>query len=95
MNGLDGWTCTIFRRTGGEQASRLILDAERCLLQEAQDCGKDGMLTYVWDKKVASGNPGYCFKQAGWIVHPTKPRSADGRKTLLWKRFEDAGKFNE
>jgi hypothetical protein len=49
------------------------------------------MLTYVWDAKVRSVNPGYCFKMAGWVVHPTKPRSADNRKTLLWKPYELAG----
>ena len=31
-----------------------------------------------------------CFKKAGWVVHPTKPRSADGRKTLLTKPFARA-----
>lgn len=80
MNGLDGWTCTIFRNTGPLLSSELILDAERAL--DGKTCGPDGMLTYVWDRKVRSKNPGYCFKQAGWKV---KGRSADGRKTLLQK----------
>ncbi len=54
----------------------------------ATDCGPDGMLTYVWDSKVASENPGYCFKRAGW---KRIGKSADGRKTLLHKPFECAG----
>ena len=81
MNGLDGWTCTIFRNTGPVLSSRLILAAEGELTQR-HDVGPDGLLTYVWDKKVASPNPGYCFKMAGWKAIG---RSADGRKTLLQK----------
>lgn len=81
MNGLDGWTCTIFRNTGPQLSSDLILAAERELL-ERYECGPDGLITYVWDRKVASVNPGYCFKVAGWKV---TGRSADGRKTLLQK----------
>ena len=81
MNGLDGWTCTIFRNTGPHLSSELILAAEYELLRR-HDCGPDGLITYVWDAKVRSANPGYCFKVAGWWV---TGRSADGRKTLLQK----------
>lgn len=89
MNGLDGWTCTIFRNDGGGLSSGLILEAEESLYEHADDCGPDGLLTYVWDEKVSSANPGYCFKCAGWIVHPDpeKRRSADDKKTLLWKAW--------
>lgn len=87
MNGLSGWTCTIFRNTGRTLSSELILGAE-AELAARYDCGPDGMLTYAWDRKVASPNPGYCFKAAGWT---TRGRSADKRKTLLWKPFEKAG----
>lgn len=82
MNNLDGWTCTIFRNEGAELSSNLILDAERCLKEIATSIGPDGMLTYVWDKKIKSVNPGCCFKKAGWR---RIGRSADGRKTLLQK----------
>ena len=81
MNGLDGWTCTIFRNTGPMLSSELIIEAERELLRR-YDVGPDGLLTYVWDARVASPNPGYCFKRAGWR---RAGRSADGRKTLLRK----------
>ncbi|MBX3205091.1 MAG: hypothetical protein KF764_08475 [Labilithrix sp.] len=104
MNGLDGWTCSIFRYErglsvgeavwGGRRrplASTLILEAETMLVASKGSCGPDGLLTYVWDAKVASPNPGYCFKCAGWRVHP-KPKSADGKKTLLWKPWDLAGK---
>jgi hypothetical protein len=82
MNGLDGWTCTIFRNTGSTLSSELILDAEQAL--DGLGCGPDGLLSYVWDTKVRSTNPGYCFKKAGYRVIG---RSADDRKTLLQKSY--------
>ena len=82
MNGLDGWTCTIFRNESPTTSSELILQAEAALL-ERHDCGPDGLLTYVWDARVRSVNPGACFKAAGWR---RIGRSADGRKTLLQKQ---------
>ena len=88
MNGLDGWTCTIFRNESEILSSDLILEAEEKLLTEKRTCGPDGMLTYVFDSKIRSANPGYCFKRAGWT---TRGRSADGRKTLLTKPFQLAG----
>jgi hypothetical protein len=89
MNGLDGWTCTIFRNTGPRLSSLLILAAERALRATVGDsCGPDGLLTYVWDRRVASRNPGYCFQVAGWR---RIGRSADGRKTLLHKPYARAG----
>jgi hypothetical protein len=93
MNGLDGWTCSIFRNESETRSSELILAAERALAESGRGCGPDGMLTYVWDRKVQSRNKGYCFKCAGWVVHPVKPRSADGKKTLLWKPFDAAGRL--
>ena len=90
MNGLDGWTCTIFRNESRALSSALILQAES-RLSAKHSCGPDGLLTCVFDSKVKSVNPGFCFKRAGWVVHPRKPRSADGRKTLLWKSFDLAG----
>jgi len=87
MNGLDGWTCVIFRNVGKLLSSLLVLDAERALAQ-AYECGPSGMLTYVWDSKVRSSNPGWCYQLAGWRK---VSRSADNRKTLLWKPFHLAG----
>lgn len=102
MNGLDGWTCSIYRRTGGQRASDAILAAERCLAASGKGCGPSGLLTYVFDRKVSSPNPGYCFKAAGYHVaggRPCcagmRPRSADGRKTLLHKPFAMAGRAAE
>lgn len=84
MNGLDGWTCTIFRNTGPVLSSLLIRMAEDELRALDLGCGPDGFITYVWDKKVASINPGFCFKKAGYMV---TGRSADGKKTLLQKPY--------
>lgn len=91
MNGLDGWTCTIFRNESSMWSSDLILMAERILVDH-HECGPDGMLTYVWDARIKSTNPGFCFQQAGWRKCG---RSADDRKTLLSKPFEDAGNAPE
>lgn len=88
MNGLDGWTCTIFRNESGMRSSALILDAELAIAEGGHGCGPSGLITYVWDKKVRSANPGACFKAAGW---KRSGRSADGKKTLLQKPFERAG----
>ena len=82
MNGLDGWTCTIFRNESHLKSSDMILEAERYLINLGVTIGPDGFITYVWDKKVKSSNPGYCFKQAGW---KRTGRSKDGKKTLLQK----------
>lgn len=81
MNKLDGWTCTIFRNEGPTLSSLLIKAAEEMLLAR-HSCGPDGLLTYVWDKRVRSANPGACFKYAGWQI---AGRSADKKKTLLQK----------
>lgn len=88
MNGLDGWTCTIFRNIGPRLSSELILEAEKYLVDTGWGCGPDGLLTYVWDARVRSTNPGYCFIRAGWR---RAGRSADGRKTLLRKPWLLAG----
>lgn len=84
---------------GGGLASDQILAAERVLVDSGRGCGPDGLLTYVFDAKVASKNPGYCFKRAGWHTAGRRHaccadmprRSADGRKTLLHKPWASAG----
>ena len=86
MNNLDGWTCTIFRNETEMQSSGMILEAEKFLLNET--CGPSGLITYVWDSRISSKNPGYCFKMAGWKV---VGRSADNKKSLLTKPFHLAG----
>jgi len=83
MNKLDGWTCTIFRNESSHCSSDMILWAEVELeAMPGFTCGPSGYITYVWDDKIESKNPGYCFKMAGW---KRTGRSADGKKTLLQK----------
>ena len=84
FNGRDGWTCTIFRNEGPVLSSALVLEAELALGVCGVTCGPDGLMTYVWDRKVRSTNPGFCFKAAGWKAIG---RSADDQKTLLQKAF--------
>jgi len=84
MNGLDGWTCTIFRNESSTLSSLMVIAAEEFLLSLRVTIGPDGLLTYVWDSKVQSSNPGYCFKIAGWQA---VGRSKDNKKTLLQKKM--------
>lgn len=90
MSGLEGWTCTIFRNEGNVLSSELILDAELAVEKLGYGCGKDGFITYVWDSRVQSENPGACFKHAGWKTDHQK-RSADGKKTCLRKPWKMRG----
>lgn len=88
MNGLDGWTCTIFRNVGPVLSSDLILDAEIALYSLGVTCGPSGLITYVFDRKVQTFDQpgrnasGWCFRKAGY--RPAG-RSADTKKTLLMK----------
>jgi hypothetical protein len=72
-----GVNCTIFRNEGPFLSSELIKEADE--LAWGRWPG-ERLFTYVWDSKVQSANPGYCFKMAGWS---TVGRNKDGRLTLL------------
>lgn len=65
-DGLDAWRCTMFRNEGPELSSTLIGAAMAITADRWGALPDDGWLTYVDTKKVASPNPGYCFKKAGW-----------------------------
>lgn len=58
-----GINCAVFRNEGPVLSSLLILEAERVAW-----CRWPGerLYTYVDPNAVASANPGYCFKVAGW-----------------------------
>lgn len=62
-DGLDA-CCTIFRNEGVRRSSEVILEAEREALDKWPDLTR--FWTYIDPDRVASPNPGYCFKQAGW-----------------------------
>lgn len=93
MNGLDGWTCSIFRNTSRYLSSELVLEAELELVDAerrgdlAGPCGPDGLLTYVWPAKIRSTNPGWCFQLAGW----RRDTWTKKRKRLLRKPYRLAG----
>lgn len=89
LNGREGWTCTIFRNESRHLSSYLILQAELAL---PEDCGKDGLMTYVWGAKIRSSNPGFCFKAAGYRGIGF---SWDRKKTLLQKPFNMRGMKSE
>ncbi len=62
-DGQQGVNCAIFRNEGAGTASVLIREADA--LADKRWPG-ERHFTYVNPRKVASRNPGYCFKQAGW-----------------------------
>lgn len=97
MNGLDGWTCSIFRNTGSSLSSKLVLAAEAELVRAEREgitaapCGPSGMLTYVWPRKILSSNPGWCFQVAGWSRAGWGKKRGAHAKRLLTKPFALAG----
>lgn len=61
-----GVNCAVFRREpSAVRASDLILAAEPFALERWPDRPLR-LFTYVDPSKIASGNPGYCFKVAGY-----------------------------
>lgn len=63
-DGQEGVNCAIFiNRSKAHQSSDLILQAEEIALRRWPGVR---FYTYVNPRKIASANPGYCFKCAGW-----------------------------
>lgn len=58
-----GFYCSIFRNEGPRRSSEVILECEEIAHGY---WGRNRMFTYIDPEKVASKNPGYCFKCAGW-----------------------------
>lgn len=80
-DGLDAWRCTMFRNEGPALSSDLIIEAMAVTAQRWSTPSPDGWVTYVDTAKIASANPGYCFKRAGWRRDRTyKP---DRRRSTL------------
>jgi hypothetical protein len=59
----EGYNCAIFRNESARRSSDIILECERLAIDK---WGPARMFTYVNPAKIASRNPGYCFKMAGW-----------------------------
>ena len=77
FGGETGVMCSVFRNEGSILSSILIEEAMNLAWEKWP--GKR-LFTYVWDSRVASVNPGYCYKKAGWT---TCGRNKDGRMTIL------------
>lgn len=78
MDGQSGYNCAIFRNESRRLSSEIILECEAIAIER---WGPNRMYTYVNPAKIASVNPGYCFKQAGWTNARTevkRPRSTRG-----------------
>ncbi len=73
----EGVNCAVFRNESIILSSKLIEEADDLAWQRWP---KKRLFTYVWDSKIKSVNPGYCFKQSGW---QTCGRNKDGRLTIL------------
>lgn len=74
-DGHRGYRCGLFRNEGAGLASDLILAAVELTERLWGPPPESGWLTYVRRDLVASPNPGYCFKRAGWeldrsYLHP-------------------------
>jgi len=61
----EGANCAVFRNESSILSSTLILEAMDMAWRRWPG---ERLYTYVNGGKVASGNPGYCFKCAGWSV---------------------------
>jgi hypothetical protein len=66
-DGFVGYRCGLFRNESEHLSSDLIVRAV-VLTESIWGPTHHGWMTYVDKSKVASHNPGYCFKQAGWIL---------------------------
>lgn len=91
-DGLVALRCAFFRNEGAGLSSTLISEAMR-LTEEIWPPGeiavypRDGWVTWIEPAKIASPNPGYCFKVAGWWTdHAWSP--ARGRRRRVRMRAE-------
>jgi hypothetical protein len=76
MDGQAGYNCAIFRNESARRSSEIILEAEALALEK---WGPRRLYTYVDPRRIASRNPGYCFKVAGWHYVKT---TASGKHLL-------------
>lgn len=58
-----GYNCAIFRNETERRSSEIVLEAEGHAFAK---WGPNRLYTYVDPRKIASVNPGYCYKIAGW-----------------------------
>jgi hypothetical protein len=63
MDGQIGYNNALFRNESARRSSEIILEAE---WHAVAKWGPNRAYTYIDPIKIASRNPGYCFKCAGW-----------------------------
>lgn len=63
MDNQEGVSCAVFRNEGAGLSSALLRSGMALAWQRWPGTR---LYTYVDTKKIASLNPGYCFKRAGW-----------------------------
>lgn len=66
LDRLDSYRCVVFRNEGSLLSSVLIGQAVRATEEIWGPPPRDGWVTWVDTRKVASRNPGYCFQKAKW-----------------------------
>jgi hypothetical protein len=94
-DGLLALRCAFFRNEGAGLSSELILAAMQLTEaiwppDEMAVSPADGWVTWIKPAEIASPNPGYCFKVAGWVVdHAWNP--ARGRRGRIRMRAELLG----
>lgn len=64
MHVIDALWCSIFRNESDRRSSEFILEAERMAVEKWPDIPR--FATYIDPRKIASCNPGYCFKVVGY-----------------------------
>lgn len=62
----DAWLCCLFRNESNTLSSQLISEAIACTRWKYPDVPQSGMITMIDASKVASRNPGYCYKVVGF-----------------------------
>ena len=62
-DGQQGINCALFRNESRILSSALILEAESLAYAK---WGHQRLYTFVDTAEIASRNPGYCYKMAGW-----------------------------
>lgn len=81
MDGQTGINCAVFRNEGPVLSSTLILEAERLAWQRWPG---ERLFTFVDAGRVASANPGYCFRCAGWTRC-----GVSGRGLLIFEKVQE------
>jgi hypothetical protein len=61
-----GYLCSLFRNEGAGLSSAMI-ESAIALTELRWGPHPEGWLTFIQEDKVASPNPGYCFKVAGFV----------------------------